>query len=107
MPPKNRRRLKAREFDALTRRLDMTDRTVQLARRVMVGGETHRSVAGDAGVTRPAVSQHVARVWQAYLDGIEDNLPDAYQRVTAILTHEQAGIVAAWHVANCKKRTQA
>lgn len=56
-------RLTQQLFDLAVSRLSrITDRNVQLARRVLVDGEPLASVASDAGITPPTLSVVIARI---------------------------------------------
>lgn len=89
-----RRHMNKRDFEATIKRLEISERGVEMARRVLVGGERQSDIATEFGITNGAVSHQVNRVWRAYVDTLE--IPPGYERVTVVLPADKAAIVKTW-----------
>ena len=61
-----KRRLSAKEFDALRPLLRISERRIEAARLAMVEGHTLQSVADRYGWTRQAVGDAVRIVWRQH-----------------------------------------
>nr|AAX19279.1 KorA-like protein [Sinorhizobium meliloti] len=83
-----------RDFEAAVKRLQISERGIDMARRVLVGGEAQSLVATDYGVTLGAVTHQVSRVWRTYVDALE--VPPDHERVSAVLPKDKAEIVRTW-----------
>lgn len=83
-----------RDFEGTVKRLNISDRGIDMARRVLVAGEQHAVVAADFNVTIGAVSHQVSRVWRTYVDALE--IPLGHQRICAVLPVDKAEIVRTW-----------
>lgn len=90
----NRRSLTKRDFEAVVKRLNISDQAADMARRVLVGGEMQKDVAADCKVTISAVSHHVGRIWSAHVEAQE--IPAGHERITAVLPSDKAEIVRTW-----------
>jgi hypothetical protein len=66
----------------------------------LVQGQPQASFVVSLGLSRGAVSQAVHRVWAAFA---ATNLPQGYERVSAVLPERQAYIVKKW-AEDAKKR---
>jgi len=89
-----RRTMAVEEFEAAVKRLRISDRGVEMARRVLVGGEQQGAVAAHYGITIGAVTHQVSRVWRAHVEGLE--IPPGHERVSAVLPADKAEIVRHW-----------
>lgn len=83
-----------RDFEAAVKRMSMSERGMEMARRVLVGGEQQQRVAADFEVTDGAVSQHVSKVWRTFVNMQE--IPAGFERITAVLPSDKAEIVRTW-----------
>jgi DNA-binding NarL/FixJ family response regulator len=81
-------------FAQATQSLDISERSMDIARRVLVTGERQKDVAKACGLTPQTVSDHVQRVWQAHCATID--LPPGTRRITVVLSEDKANIVLAW-----------
>jgi DNA-binding transcriptional ArsR family regulator len=90
----NKRSLTKRDFDAVVKRLNISEQAADMARRVLVGGEMQKDVAAACKLTISAVSHHVSRVWAAHVEAQE--IPAGFERITAVLPTEKAEIVRTW-----------
>lgn len=103
LPMTPRRKLTKREFDRAVKHLGMTAPVIARCRAVLVGGERQIDVAHRAGVGAGSVSTPVNRVWRSYLDSL--TTPTGLEKITALLTEEQAAVVHTWHRENSDRRT--
>ena len=60
---------------------------------MLVLGQPHAAFITSLGLTKGAVSQAVSRVWAAFSS---KNVPQGYERVSAVLPEHQAFIVKEW-----------
>lgn len=97
-----KKRLTEAQFQAAIRDLAIGEQTIDIARGVLVEGRPQAEFAASLGLTKGAVSQAVSRVWAASNQG---DLPEGYERVTAVLPTHQAFIVKKW-VEDAKKKRQ-
>ncbi|ALS68398.1 TrfB-related DNA-binding protein [Pandoraea apista] len=81
------------QFVKATRGLDVGQQTLDIARAVLVNGQQQATFVKELNLTRGAVSQAVNRVWEAHK---KVDLPQGFERVTAILPVRQAFIVKKW-----------
>ncbi|WP_322075550.1 transcriptional regulator KorA [Burkholderia cenocepacia] len=95
-----KKRLSETQFRAAIKDLEVGQQTLDIARAVLVDGKPQARFAESLGLSRGAVSQAVHRVWAAHE---ERNLPQGYERVTAILPAHQAFIVKKWAIEAAKK----
>lgn len=73
------RRLSADEFEFAVRKLRLQERTVALARAVMVDGARVTDLAGAEGVTYQRISNTVRRIFETHLQAI--GYPSDWQKV--------------------------
>ncbi|AVX40746.1 transcriptional regulator KorA [Yersinia massiliensis] len=95
-----KKRLSKAEFQAAIKDLDVGQQTIDIANGVLVEGKPQATFVAMLGLSRGAVSQAVNRVWIAHQ---EKNLPEGYERVTAILPEPKAFIVKKWAEETAKK----
>ena len=79
--------------------LEIGQQTLDIARGVLVDGVSQSAFVASLKLSRGAVSQAVNRVWAAHK---EKNLPQGYERVSAVLPAHQAFIVKKWAMAKKK-----
>ena len=91
------KRLTADQFRLATKGLSMGQRNIDIARAVLVGGRKQSELAAKHGLTNGAVSQVVAKVWQA------SQVPAGYERVSVVLPEFQAFQVKQWAAAAVKQ----
>lgn len=91
---RQRRSLSKRAFEQAVKRTNLSDRAVQMAHAVLVGGATYVKAAEEFGVTAPAVAHHVRAVWKAHTDA--SDLPPGFRRITVVLPEDKAAIVLSW-----------
>lgn len=90
-----KRTLSKRDFDAAVKRLSISDRAVDMARRVLIAGERQVDVAKEFEVSRGAVSHQVRRVWRAHVDNQE--IPAGFERLeNVVLPADKAAILRTW-----------
>nr|BCU00958.1 KorA protein [uncultured bacterium] len=87
-----KKRLTEAQFLAVIKGLEIGQQTIDIARGVLVEGKPQAEFVAALGVTKGAVSQAVNRVWAAS----QGNLPEGFERVTAVLPEHQAFIVKKW-----------
>lgn len=87
-----KKRLTEAQFLAAIKGLEIGQQTIDIARGVLVEGRPQAEFVAALGVTKGAVSQAVSRVWAA----AKGNLPEGFERVTAVLPEHQAFIVKKW-----------
>ncbi|MFN7836029.1 MAG: transcriptional regulator KorA [Burkholderiaceae bacterium] len=95
-----KKRLTEAQFQACIRGLDVGQQTIEIAHGVLVLGQPQASFVASLGLSRGAVSQAVNRVWAAF---VVTDLPQGYERVSAVLPEHQAYIVKKW-AEDAKKR---
>ena len=61
------KQLKAIEFDALAKVLNLTEERIKIVRPVMVEGKKMQAVGEENQITRQAVYQFVNNVWREWL----------------------------------------
>lgn len=86
-----KKRLTELQFEDAIKGLDAGCQTIEIARGVLVHGESQTSYAKKFGLTRGAVSQAVERVYSR-----AKTLPDGYEKITAILPAHKAFVVRKW-----------
>lgn len=97
-----KKRLSEVQFQEAIKNLEVGLQTIEIARGVLVEGKTQASFVKALGLTNGAVSQAVNRVWMA----APGNLPEGFERVTAVLPKHQAFLVKKWvEEAKRKKET--
>lgn len=96
-----KKRLTEAQFHAALKGLEVGQQTIEIARAVLVDGKLQSSFVTSLGLTKGAVSQAVQRVWTAFENA---NLPQGYERVTAVLPEHQAYTVKKWAQEAAKKR---
>jgi hypothetical protein len=89
------------QFQACIKGLEVGQQTIEIARAVLVDGKPQTGFVTSLGLSKGAVSQAVQRVWAAFENS---NLPQGYERVTAILPEHQAYTVKKWAEEAAKKR---
>lgn len=95
-----KKQLTEAQFQACIKELKVGQQTIQIAHAVLVQGESQASFVASLKLSRGAVSQAVHRVWAAFA---AKNLPQGYERVSAVLPERQAYIVKKW-AEDAKKR---
>ncbi len=88
-----KKQLSEAQFLAAIAGLDVGAQTIDIARGVLVEGVPQATFADRLQLSRGAVSQAVNRVWAAWT---ARNLPQGFERVTAVLPEHQAFIVKKW-----------
>ncbi|WP_027156715.1 transcriptional regulator KorA [Methylobacter luteus] len=88
-----KKRLTEAQFQTVVRKLEIGQQTIEIARGVLVEGRSQAEFVAELGLSKGAVSQAVSRVWMA---AQKANLPEGYERVTAVLPEHQAFIVKKW-----------
>jgi hypothetical protein len=81
------------QFQAAIRDLDIGAQTKEMAYGVLVTGKNQVDFVLKYGLSRGAVSQAVGRVWASHET---KNLPEGYERVSAILPKYRAYLVKKW-----------
>ena len=84
------KRLTDEQFRKAIKELNIGHGTVDMARAVLVEGRKQTDVATQYGLTKGAVSQAVAKVWQS------SRFPEGFEEVRAVLPSRQAFIVRKW-----------
>lgn len=88
------------QFQEAIKGLEVGQQTLEIARGVLIEGKAQADFATALGLSRGAVSQAVNRVWVAHE---AKNLPQGYERVSAVLPEHQAYIVKRWAADTAKK----
>lgn len=96
-----KKRLTEAQFQAALKGLEVGQQTIEIARAVLVDGKPQAGFVKSLGLTKGAVSQAVQRVWTAFENS---NLPQGYERITAVLPEHQAYTVKKWAQEAAKKR---
>lgn len=96
-----KKRLSEAQFQECIRGLEVGRQTIEIAHGVLVMGQPQAAFVAALGLSRGAVSQAVHRVWAAFA---VKNLPQGYERVSAVLPEHQAYIVKKWAEDAVKKR---
>lgn len=100
---KNQKRLSEAQFQTCIKGLEVGQQTIDIAHGVLVMGQPQAQHAAKLGLSKGAVSQAVNRVWAAFA---AKNLPQGYERVSAVLPEHQAYIVKKWAEDSVRKREQ-
>jgi TrfB plasmid transcriptional repressor len=95
-----KKRLTEAGFQAAIKDLDIGTQTIEIARGVLVEGRPQVEFVNSLGLSKGAVSQAVARVWAS----AREQLPDGYERVSAVLPEHQAFIVRKWEAEAKRKQ---
>ena len=90
------KQLTGNQFRLATEGLPMGQKNIAIARAVLVEGRKQSELAAQYGLTKGAVSQVVAKVWQA------SQVPAGYERVSVVLPEFQAFQVKQWAAAAVK-----
>lgn len=90
MMPMSEKRLTEEQFRQAIKGLRMADKTIEMVRSVLVDGRVQTVVAKEHGLTKGAVSQAVAKVWET------SQVPPGFERVEAVLPAVQAYQVKQW-----------
>ena len=88
-----KKRLTLEQFQEAIKGLEVGERTLEIARAVLVEGMSQAKFAADLHISKGAISQSVNRVWAAHE---AKSLPEGYERVSAILPKHQAFQVKKW-----------
>lgn len=96
-----KKRLTEAQFQACIKGLEVGHQTIEIAYGVLVMGQPQATFVAALGLSKGAVSQAVHRVWVVFA---EKNLPQGYERVSAVLPEHQAYIVKKWAEEALKKR---
>ena len=88
-----KKRLTQAQFYACTKGLEVGQQTLDIARGVLVLGQPQTTFVQSMGLTKGAVSQAVARVWNAFM---AKSIPAGYEQVSVVLPEHQAFIVKKW-----------
>lgn len=94
-----KKRLTEAQFLAAIKDLKIGQRTIDIARGVLVEGRPQAEFVTSLGLSKGAVSQAVSRVWGA----TKGNLPEGFEQVAAVLPEYQAFIVKKW-AENAKRK---
>ena len=93
------KRLTEDQFQVATDGLSMRQKNIDIARAVLVEGRKQSELATEYGLTKGAVSQVVAKVWEA------SQVPEGYERVSVVLPEFQAFQAKQWAAAAAKHET--
>lgn len=96
-----KKRLTEAQFQAAINGLEIGQQTIDIARAVLVEGKPQAEFVASLGLSKGAVSQAVTRVWTA----ARGELPEGFERVTAVLPEHQAFIVKKWE-ADAKRKQE-
>lgn len=96
-----KKQLTEAQFQDAVKGLEVGHQTLLIARGVLVEGKPQRDFVKALSLSPGAVSQAVNRIWSAYET---KNLPQGYERVSAVLPEHQAFIVKKWAECATKKR---
>lgn len=88
-----KKRLTEAQLQACIKGLNVGQQTIDIARGVLVLGQPQAAFITSLGLSKGAVSQAVGRVWTAFAS---KNVPQGYERVSAVLPEYQAFIVKKW-----------
>lgn len=88
-----KKRLSEKQFQAIIKGLEIGQQTIDIAYGVLVEGKPQAAFVESLGLSKGAVSQAVNRVWATFK---EKDLPEGFERVTAVLPQYQAYIVRQW-----------
>lgn len=94
-----KKRLTDAEFRAAVAGREVGEQTIMIAHAVLVEGRKQIEFAQALGLTKGAISQAVARVWDAH----QRTLPIGYERVCAVLPGSKAFVVKRWEEAAKRK----
>lgn len=81
------------QFQAAIQDLEIGSQTKEIAHGVLVEGKNQAEFVLKFGLSRGAISQAVGRVWSSHET---KNLPEGYERVSAILPKYRAYLVKKW-----------
>ncbi len=95
-----KKKLTESQFQSAIKRLEVGEKTIEIAHGVLVKGKPQTEFVTLFGITKGAVNQAVKRVWDAH----KAFTPEGYEQVTAILPEHQAFIVKKWAEDSKKKR---
>lgn len=94
---RNERRLTLSQFENAIQSLSVGQRTIDIAKAVLVDGLRQRDQAANYGITGGAVSQIVKKVWDAAQDAAQDaKIPAGYEEITVVLPEQRAFLVKKW-----------
>jgi len=96
-----KKRLTEAQFQVAIKGLEIGQQTIDIAHGVLVDGRPQAEFVSSLGLTKGAVSQAVNRVWVA----ARQQLPEGFERVTAVLPEHQAFIVKKWE-ADAKRKQE-
>lgn len=96
-----KKRLSEAQFQACIKGLEVGQKTIEIAHGVLVMGQPQAQFVTSLGLSKGAVSQAVHRVWAAHA---AKELPQGYERVSAVLPERQVFIVKKWAEDAAKKR---
>jgi hypothetical protein len=96
-----KKRLTEAQFQVAIKGLEIGQQTIDIAHGVLVDGRPQAEFVSSLGLTKGAVSQAVNRVWVA----AGKQLPEGFERVTAVLPEHQAFIVKKWE-ADAKRKQE-
>ena len=85
--------LNEEQFQSAIRDLEIGAQTKEIAYGVLVEGKNQAEFVLKYRLSRGAISQAVGRVWTSHET---KNLPDGYERVSAILPKYRAYLVKKW-----------
>ena len=87
------KRLAEDQFRAAAEGVSIGQKTLDIARAVLVEGRKQSEVATQYGLTKGAISQAVTKIWEA------SQIPPGYERVSVVLSNYQAFLVKQWAAA--------
>ncbi len=87
-----KKRLTETQFQEAIKDLKIGDQTIKIARGVLADGEPQANYVKTFGLSKGAVSQAVNRVWNT----AQENAPNGFEKITAVLPSHQAFIVKKW-----------
>ena len=92
------KRLAEDQFRIAAEGVTTGQKTLDIARAVLVEGRKQSEVATQYGLTKGAISQAVTKIWDA------SQLPPGYERVSVVLSNYQAFLVKQWAAAVVKPK---
>jgi len=90
------------KFNETIKTLKIGSQTKEIAYGVLVLKKNQSEFVTRFNLSKGAVSQAVSRVWNAFL---KNDIPEGYEKVTAILPHQKAFLVKKWAKNVKKKKT--
>lgn len=90
----SKKHLTKKAFELAARRVNISERRIELARQHLVDGRPQKEIAAEVAMTPQAVNKCVLLIWSAHIESEE--LPADLQRITVVLPHDKAAIALEW-----------